>query len=71
MLPIIFIILPVAALFSWWIILIYRNRNIPSAGVQSDFEEIEDNRINIIRKRDHDFVTTDVATNAYGIYGDD
>lgn len=71
MLPIIVIILPVAALFSWWIILMYRNRSIHSANVQADFEDMEDNRLDEIRKRDHDFVTTDVTTNAYGIYGDD
>jgi hypothetical protein len=71
MLPIIVIILPVAALFSWLIILMYRNRNIPSAGVQSDFEDIEDNRLDEIRKRNHECYITDITTNAYGIYGDD
>lgn len=71
MLPIIVIILPLAALFSWWIILMYRNRNIPSAGVHADFEDMEDNRLDGIRKRNHECYITDITTNAFGIYGED
>ncbi|ADD67360.1 hypothetical protein Dacet_0562 [Denitrovibrio acetiphilus DSM 12809] len=71
MLPIIVIVLPVAALFTWWIILAYRNRNIPSVAVHADFEYIEDNHLDEIRKRNHECYITDITTNAYGIYGDD